>query len=178
MADMAEKIGELKGKAEVKADEIKMKAGEIKGKAEAKLDEMKKDHEDKSELFSAIPTPHSSPRNITFRGLLPYTAIARSQTLELGRDLDGLHTRLGLVARLLPFGGGHRIKHKPRAGLHTGLMVADERGTNRDRHVHVAGEIEVADRTAIDATVGGLELVDDLHRARLGRSGQRARGEC
>ncbi|MCH4835124.1 hypothetical protein [Bifidobacterium pseudolongum] len=46
---MAEKIGELKGKAEVKADEIKMKAGEIKGKAEAKLDEMKKDHEDKAE---------------------------------------------------------------------------------------------------------------------------------
>lgn len=49
MVDMAEKIGELKGKAEVKADEIKMKAGEIKGKAEAKLDEMKKDHEDKAE---------------------------------------------------------------------------------------------------------------------------------
>ena len=49
MADMAEKIGELKGKAEDKADEIKMKAGEIKGKAEAKLDEMKKDHEDKAE---------------------------------------------------------------------------------------------------------------------------------
>lgn len=49
MADMAEKIGELKGKAEVKADEIKMKAGEIKGKADAKLDEMKKDHEDKAE---------------------------------------------------------------------------------------------------------------------------------
>ena len=49
MADMAEKIGELKGKAEVKADEIKMKAGELKGKAEAKLDEMQKDHEDKAE---------------------------------------------------------------------------------------------------------------------------------
>ena len=49
MADMAEKMGENKGKAEVKADEIKMKAGEIKGKAEAKLDEMKKDHEDKAE---------------------------------------------------------------------------------------------------------------------------------
>ena len=49
MADMAEKIGELKGKAEVKADEIKMKAGELKGKAEAELDEMKKDHEDKAE---------------------------------------------------------------------------------------------------------------------------------
>lgn len=49
MADMAEKIGELKGKAEVKADEIKMKAGEIKGKTEAKLDEMKKDHENKAE---------------------------------------------------------------------------------------------------------------------------------
>ena len=49
MADMAEKIGEPKGKAEVKADEIKMKAGELKGKAEAKLDEMKKDHEDKAE---------------------------------------------------------------------------------------------------------------------------------
>ena len=49
MADMAEKIGELKGKAEAKADEIKIKAGEIQGKAEAKLDEMKKDHENKAE---------------------------------------------------------------------------------------------------------------------------------
>lgn len=48
MSDMAEKIGELKGKAEVKADEVKMKAGELKGKAEAKLDELKKDHEDQS----------------------------------------------------------------------------------------------------------------------------------
>ena len=38
MSDMAQKIGELKGKAEVKADEVKMKAGELKGKAEAKLD--------------------------------------------------------------------------------------------------------------------------------------------
>lgn len=41
MSDMAQKIGELKGKAEVKADEVK-------GKAEAKLDELKKDHEDQS----------------------------------------------------------------------------------------------------------------------------------
>lgn len=49
MADMAEKIGELKGKAEVKADEVKMKAGELKGKVEAKVDEFKKDHEDKAE---------------------------------------------------------------------------------------------------------------------------------
>ena len=31
MSDMAQKIGELKGKAEVKADEVKMKAGELKG---------------------------------------------------------------------------------------------------------------------------------------------------
>ena len=38
MSDMAQKIGELKGKAEVKADEVKMKAGELKGKAEAKLE--------------------------------------------------------------------------------------------------------------------------------------------
>ena len=49
MADMTEKIGELKGKAEVKADEVKMKAGELKGKVEAKVDEFKKGHEDKAE---------------------------------------------------------------------------------------------------------------------------------
>ncbi|WP_288273057.1 hypothetical protein [uncultured Bifidobacterium sp.] len=49
MTDMAEKIGELKGKAEAKADEVKMKAGELKGKAEAKLDELKKEHGDKAE---------------------------------------------------------------------------------------------------------------------------------
>ena len=37
MSDMAQKIGELKGKAEVKADEVKMKAGELKGKADGKV---------------------------------------------------------------------------------------------------------------------------------------------
>ena len=49
MTDMAETIEELKGKAEAKADEVKMKAGELKGKAEAKLDELKKEHGDKAE---------------------------------------------------------------------------------------------------------------------------------
>ena len=53
-------------------------------------------------------------------------------------------------------------------------MIAQERGTNGDGHIHIAGEIEVADGTAVDTTIGRFQFVDDFHRARLGSSGERA----
>lgn len=46
--------------------------------------------------------------------------------------LDGLDTGFGLASRLLPFGGGHRIEHETGAGLHAGLMIAQEGGADGD----------------------------------------------
>ena len=40
----------------------------------------------------------------------------------------------------------------------------------RDRDVHVAVEAEIADRARVHAALHRLELVDDLHRAHLGRA--------
>ena len=62
----------------------------------------------------------------------------------------------------------------PAAGLHVGDAVAHHRGPDRDRHVEVAGEVEVADRTAVDPAPDRLELLDQLHGPHLRRAGQRA----
>ena len=53
-------------------------------------------------------------------------------------------------------------------------MVTQERGADGDGHVHVAGEIEVADGAAVDAAVGRFQLVDDFDCARLRSARQRA----
>ena len=52
--------------------------------------------------------------------------------------------------------------------------VLDDAGADRDRHVHVAGEAQVAAGTAVDAALDRLELVDDFHRPDLRRARQRA----
>mmetsp|Transcript_13345 Transcript_13345/g.56403 ORF Transcript_13345/g.56403 Transcript_13345/m.56403 type:complete len:538 (-) Transcript_13345:220-1833(-) len=45
----------------------------------------------------------------------------------------------------------------------------------RQRHVHLAREPHVSDAAAVRAASGRLEVVDDLHRAHLGRAAHRAR---
>ena len=59
-------------------------------------------------------------------------------------------------------------------GLHRGLPVAHKEGSDRDRGVDVAGEVEVADHTAVGATLHRFEFVDDFHRPHLGGSRERA----
>ena len=86
MSDMAQKIGELKGKAEVKADEVKMKAGELKGKAEAKLDELKKDHDEPVQVTSRHQTASNPMKGVNLRFTpfpfepqsVPHDAVGRS----------------------------------------------------------------------------------------------------
>ena len=51
-------------------------------------------------------------------------------------------------------------------------------GPDGDRGVGVAGEVEVADDAAVQPAPGRLQLVDDLHRPRLRRPGQRAGREA
>ena len=62
----------------------------------------------------------------------------------------------------------------PAARLHVEHAVLDDAGADGDCHVHVAGEAQVATGAAVDAALDGFELVDDLHRAHLRRTCQRA----
>ena len=70
-----------------------------------------------------------------------------------------------LLSVSLLFAGGHAVGHDAGAGLDVGLVVVDDEGSQGDAGVHVAGEIDVADRAGIGAAAVRLQLVDDLHRA-------------
>jgi hypothetical protein len=45
--------------------------------------------------------------------------------------------------------------------------VGDDHGAQRQRHVHAAGEGDVADAAAVGPPLHRLQLVDDLHRPHL-----------
>src|SRR5659263_411917 len=78
-----------------------------------------------------------------------------------------------LVLRLRVLDLGYGIGHDPGSRLHVRDAALDERRTDRDRRVRVAGEVEVADGTSVHSASGQLQLVDDLHRAHLRRPGER-----
>ena len=90
---------------------------------------------------------------------------------------DRVHhgARLGLRLALLVAGVG--VGDDPAAGLQVGRAVAHERRADVDAGVEVAGVGQVADRPAVGAALDRLELVDDLHRADLGRARERAGGQ-
>src|SRR5204863_7727336 len=92
-------------------------------------------------------------------------------------EVGGAHQRARLVERLLPLAVGRRVVDDAAAGLRIEDAALDDSGAQRDRGVHVVLEREVADRAGVNAAAGGLELVDDLHRAHLGRAGHGARRE-
>src|SRR5205823_13098809 len=80
--------------------------------------------------------------------------------------------RSRLVAALEILVGGVAVRHDPGAGLDGGCAVGgDQHGANGDGRVEVPGEVEVADHARVGASLGGLELVDDLHGAHLRRTG-------
>ncbi len=63
------------------------------------------------------------------------------------------------------------------ARLDVSDAVLDHDGADVDAGVELAGVARLADRAAVAAALDRLELVDDLHRADLGRARQRARGQ-
>ena len=76
--------------------------------------------------------------------------------------------RRRLVHALLVLAGGHRVGDDAGAGLHVGHPVGDDRGADRDGHVEVAVEVEVAHHAAVDAAPGRLVLLDEGERRGLG----------
>ena len=94
------------------------------------------------------------------------------------REIDGLDQRAGLVHGT----PGTRARdpsprrRPPRPAGKISPSFTQER-PDRDGRVHVARVVDVADAAAVGAAPHGLELVDDLHRAHLGRPRERARRE-
>src|SRR5207245_2529687 len=105
----------------------------------------------------------------------PSTRVAA--TSERLRQADGLQHRARLVHTLAMLGRGIRVGDDPGPRLHVDAAAAEEREADRDRRVHRAREREVADGATVDPASHGLELLDDLHRADLGRAGERPRRE-
>ena len=58
----------------------------------------------------------------------------------------------------------------PGARLHVGDAVLDDGRADRDGHVEVSVEVEVADDAAVDAAPAGLVVLDEAERPRLGRA--------
>ena len=90
-------------------------------------------------------------------------------------ELDGAQDgpRLGLGLGQLV--GGPGVRDGPAPGLDVGHAVLDHDGADVDAGVEVARVAQPPDRAAVPAALDGLELVDDLHRADLGRARERAR---
>src|SRR5215471_21116789 len=64
------------------------------------------------------------------------------------------------------------------ARLHDHLAVLDDGGAQHDAGVHAAVAREIAGGAAVEVAALGFELVDDLHRAHLGSTRERAGGEA
>src|SRR5450759_4412543 len=67
-----------------------------------------------------------------------------------------------------------RVGDDAAAGPETDRAARVDQRADRDVQVHVAVASDIPDRAAIHASTGRLELPDDLHRAQLGRAGDRA----
>src|SRR3984957_3989285 len=118
----------------------------------------------------APPDARAASHGICLRGH------TRSSPIFLFADKhDGAQPPLALVHRLLVLVLGLGVGDRPTAGLHVRDPVLDDDGADVDRGVEVACIAEVADRAAIAATLGGLQLVDYLHRAHLRGARERAR---
>src|SRR5688572_1054018 len=105
---------------------------------------------------------------------------ARSGACLTGRAalLEELQHRRRLVESLLVLVLEARVGDDAAAGPEPDHAAGMHQRADRDVDVHAAVEAEVADGPAIDAAPLRLELLDDLHRAQLGRARDRAAGEA
>src|SRR5688572_3596884 len=96
--------------------------------------------------------------------------IAKSSTCQ-GEGVDQSPSLVQGLAVLL-FGIGIGNDTAPCTEVYA--AVAGDCGADGNARVEVAGHAEVADRAAVDAALGQLELGDDFHRTELGRSRDRS----
>src|SRR5581483_8121465 len=85
--------------------------------------------------------------------------------------------RARLRFRLGQLGRGARVGDDSAAHRQRQAIAAYERGTDRDREIEIARGAEPPGRAGVRAAPHRLELLDDLHRALLGRASDRAARE-
>ena len=83
-----------------------------------------------------------------------------------------------LEQHLLVLGGGVGVEDDRAAGAELHPVADEDRGTDDDVQIRGAVAGQEADRPGVDAAGLGLQRVDDLQRAELGRAGHRTAGEA
>src|SRR5438046_7654947 len=122
-------------------------------------------------------------RGVVRRVVLP--ARARSgpgcrRTSRSCRSAGSWHQRgdesAGLVEGLAVFLLGIGIRYDAAADLEVHVAAEHETCADHDARIYGAREREIPDGAAVGGALGRLELRDALHRANLGRTGDRAAG--
>ena len=125
-----------------------------------------------AELLVVIAKPGSTSIPRRRRGRSPSCSAAaaagaprrRHRRQQGGRLVVALHVLFDRVA----------VGHDPGPGLHRGTAVGGHHHrADGDGGVEVAREVDVPDHAAVDAALGRLEVVDDLHGPHLGGPRQR-----
>ena len=75
---------------------------------------------------------------------------------------------------LAPFHFRNGVSHHTCSSLHIQRVVFHDAGADSNRDIHITRKTQVATRAAVQATLGGLQLVDQLHRMHLRRTRQGA----
>ena len=96
--------------------------------------------------------------------------------------VDGFGEGGGFVDGLVVFVGGNRIGDDAGAGLEVDFPVGgifggdDDHGAQGDGHVHIVGEVDVADGAGVGSAAGRFKFIDNLHGADFGRAADGADG--
>ena len=61
-----------------------------------------------------------------------------------------------------------RIRDDTAAGMQVGATIAQQDGANDDTEIRAPSEVEVTERSGIDTSPHGLQLIEDSHRGDLG----------
>ena len=107
-----------------------------------------------------------------------HTSRCTSSLQSLLSQFNSTHHRAGLVARFFVFMFRIRVGNDAGSGLNKRPMAGHHHRSDVDAHIHIAGKTDVSHRPRIRTALGGLQLVDNLHRSDLGRAGHGAGREA
>src|SRR6266581_1731212 len=134
-------------------------------------------------IVSKQPSPYAKPRSrIGMRASSSGTTVPSSQAKAVRGHLhavlrEGLRVTAELVERLLVLRLRIGVRDDAAADGEVRRRTNDGRGADRDVPVEGAVPRDVPEGPGVHAAAVGLEALDDLHRARLWRPGDRAAGK-
>mmetsp|Transcript_21136 Transcript_21136/g.68381 ORF Transcript_21136/g.68381 Transcript_21136/m.68381 type:complete len:375 (+) Transcript_21136:286-1410(+) len=146
-----------------------------------------------SHIFS-ITFAHTRDYNTSFAERARESSRVVAFLEGLLREVNGACERRALVDRLLVLALGDAVGDdagarlevarplpaRPRVGVRVErvvVLVRDDHGPERERHVEAPEEGDDADAAAEGPAPVRFQIVDDLHRAHLGRAAHRPRGQ-